>query len=114
MLGGAALALIPRRGQAFDPFNLTYAVERSATGPIRVNGRVMNEGNVDVFDVYVSAEAVDGGGKVLGRGIAFVSPSIPPRGVVPFAIAIPAAPTATTFRVKVSSYRQGIGQQQAG
>ena len=107
----AALVLFPHIGHAFDPFNVTYTVERGGSGPVRVTGRVLNEGNQDVFDVYVTAEALDGGGKVLGRGLVFVSASIPPRGVVSFAISIPAAQSAASFRVRVSSFRQGFGQQ---
>src|SRR5262245_50597828 len=100
----AALVLLPDLGRAQGPFNLSYTVERGGTGPARVNGRVLNESNTDVFDVYVTAEALDAGGKVLGRGLAFVSASIPSRGIVPFSIAIPAAQTATSFRVRVSSF----------
>jgi hypothetical protein len=112
MIGAAAL--MPGLAGAQDPLQLTFAVDRSGTGPVRVSGKVMNEGTLDVFDVSVAAEAVDPAGKVLGRGITFVSASIPPRGVVPFVISIPAAQTAATFRVRVSSFRQGIGHQQAG
>ena len=74
-------------------------------------GRVLNEGSQDALDVYVTAEALDAAGKVLGRGLVFVSGSIPPRGMAPFAISIPAAQNAASFRVRVSSYRQGFGQQ---
>jgi len=110
-----ALTLIPGLGRAQEPFHLAYTIERgSGSGPTRINGRVVNEGTFEASDVYVTAEAIDPSGKVLGRGIVFVSPSIPPRGIVPFSISVPAAPTATSFRVRVSSYRQGIGQQQAG
>ena len=111
ILAVAALALVPGLGRAQDPFQLAYTVERGGSGPARVNGRVLNDGNFDAFDVYVTAEAVDAGGKVLGRGIVYVSSSIPPHGVVPFSIAIPAAQNAASFRVRVSSFRQGIGQQ---
>jgi hypothetical protein len=112
VMAAAALTLVPRLARAQEPFHLAYTVERGGgTAPARVNGRVLNEGTLDAFDVYVTAEAVDAAGKVLGRGIVFVSASIPPRGVVPFSISIPAAQTAASFRVRVSSYRQGIGQQ---
>ena len=107
----AALGLLPDFGRAYDPFHVAYTVERGGPGPARVNGRVLNESGVDVFDVYVTAEALDASGKVLGRGLVFVSSSIPPRGTVPFAISIPAAQAAASFRVRVSSYRQGIGAQ---
>ena len=107
----AVLIVLPGFGQAQNPFHVAYTVERSGSGPARVSGRVLNEGSQDVFDVYVTAEALDAGGKVLGRGLVFVSASIPSRGIVPFAISIPAAQNAASFRVQVSSFRQGFGQQ---
>lgn len=114
VMAAAVLALTPGVGRAQDPFHLSYTVERGvSTAPARVNGRVLNEGNQEALDVYVTAEALDASGKVLGRGIVFVSASIPPRGIVPFSISIPAAQNAASFRVRVSSYRQGMGQQQA-
>lgn len=109
-----AATLVPGLARAQDPFQLNFSVDRSGTGPVKLTGRVLNEGSMDVFDVYVTAEALDAAGKVLGRGIAFVSASIAPRATVPFVISIPAAQTAATFRVRVSSFRQGIGHQQAG
>ena len=115
VMAAATLTLLPGLASAQDPFHVAYTVERGAgSGPTRVNGRVLNEGTLDAFDVYVTAEALDASGKVLGRGIVFVSASIPPRGIVPFSISIPAAQAAASFRVRVSSYRQGISQPQAG
>lgn len=107
---GAAL-LVPGLARAQDPFQLSFTVDRTGGGTVRINGRLFNEGQADVFDVYVSAEGVDAAGKVLGRGITFVSASIPPRATVPFVVSIPAAQAAASFRVRVSSYRLGIGQQ---
>ena len=109
------LALTAAPASAQDPFHVAYTVERGGgTGPVRVTGRVLNQGFGDMYDVYVTAEAIDGNGKVLGRGIVFVGSSIPAHAVVPFSIAIPAAQNAASFRVRVSSFRHGIGQQQAG
>ena len=107
----AVLVVLPGLGQAQFPFHVAYTVERGGAGPVRVSGRVLNESGQEVFDVYVTAEALDAGGKVLGRGLAFVSAAIPARGVVPFAISIPAAQNAASFRVRVSNFRQGFGQQ---
>lgn len=106
----AAMAL-PTVAPADEFFQLRYNVERSATGSIRLNGTVMNEGRQDVLDVYVTAEALDAAGKVLGRGVSFVSSSIPQRASSSFVVSIPAAPAATSFRVRVSSYRFGPGFQ---
>jgi hypothetical protein len=105
------MTLAPAAGQAEDPFQLRYTVDRGGTGPVRVQGTVVNEARLDVYDVYVTAEALDASGKVVGRGIAFVSGSIPQRASAPFAVSIPAAQTATSFRVRVSSFRYGAGLQ---
>jgi hypothetical protein len=114
-LAAVVFALAPGLARAQEPFHVTYSVDRgSGSGTARINGRVLNESTQDAFDVYVTAEAVDAAGKVLGRGLVFVSASIPPRGIAQFSISVPAAQSASSFRVRVSSFRQGIGQQQAG
>ena len=105
----AALVPAPARGQ--ESFQLRYNVDRTSPGQVRVNGTVVNEARFDVVDVYVTAEALDAGGHVLGTGIAYVSASIPQRGTAPFTVSIPAAQTATSFRVRVSSFRYGMGLQ---
>jgi hypothetical protein len=107
---GALACLVPGVARA-DSFDINFTVDRSGGGPVRINGRVRNEGHVDVYDVYVTAEALDGNGKVLGRGIAFVASSVPSRATVPFMINIPASADAARFRVRVSSFRHGLGQQ---
>src|SRR5687767_11997888 len=107
------MTLAPTVGRADDPFQLRYTVERGGTGPVRVQGTVVNEARLDVYDVYVTAEAVDASGKVVGRGIAFVSGSIPQHMSAPFVISIPAAQAAASFRVRVSSFRYGAGGVQA-
>ena len=104
-------ALVPAWAPGQEAFQLRYDVDRTGGGQVRLNGTVINEARLDVVDVYVTAEALDGGGRVLGRGIAFVSASIPPRGSAPFTISIPAAQAATSFRVRVSSFRYGMGIQ---
>ena len=104
-------ALVPALAPAQESFQLRYNVDRTSSGQVRVNGTVVNDARLDVIDVYVTAEALDASGRVLGRGIAFVSASIPQRGTAPFTISIPAAQTATSFRVRVSSFRFGMGLQ---
>ena len=107
-----AMTLGPVVGRAEEPFQLRYTVDRGAgTGPVRVQGTLVNEARLDIYDVYVTAEALDAAGKVIGRGIAFVVGSIPQNGSVPFVVSIPAAQTAASFRVRVSSFRYGAGVQ---
>ena len=103
--------LAPALALGQESFQLRYNVDRTSPGQVRVNGTVVNDARVDVIDVYVTAEALDAGGKVLGRGIAFVSSSIPQHGTAPFTVSIPAAQAATSFRVRVSSFRFGMGLQ---
>jgi hypothetical protein len=112
-LMAVGMTLTPAVGQAEDPFQLRYTVERGGTGPVRVQGTVVNEARLDVYDVYVTAEALDASGKVVGRGVAFVSGSIPQHRSAPFVISIPAAQTAASFRVRVSSFRYGAGDVQS-
>jgi|SRR5215470_6351604 len=104
--------LVPAAARADDPFQIRYNIDRGGSGPVRIQGTVFNDARLDVLDVYVTAEAVDAGGKVIGRGIAFVSGSIPQRGSAPFVVSLPsAAQGAATFRVRVSSFRYGAGLQ---
>ena len=104
-------ALVPTLAPGQEAFQLRYNVDRTNPAQVRVNGTVENEARLDVVDVYVTAEALDAGGRVVGRGIAFVSSSIPPRGIAPFTVSIPAAQNAINFRVRVSSFRYGMGIQ---
>jgi hypothetical protein len=66
---------------------------------------------MDVLDVYVTAEALDANRKVVARGIAFVSSSIPQSASAGFRINVPTPPSTASFRVTVSSFRSGLGSQ---
>ena len=107
------VALVPAwaAAAADESFQLRYSVDRTNPAQVRVNGTVVNDARLDALDVYVTAEALDAGGRVVGRGIAFVSASIPQRGTANFTVSIPAAQTAASFRVRVSSFRFGMGTQ---
>ena len=105
-----ALILLPTAVFADDPFQLRFSVERAGSGPVRMQGTIVNEGRSDVYDVYVTAEALDAGGKVIARGIAFVG-SIPQQGSATFSASIPVVQTASTFRARVTSFRYGAGVQ---
>jgi hypothetical protein len=94
-------------------FRISYDVDDSRPGRARLNGRVTNERSDDVFDVSVTAEALDAKGKVLARGIAFVDSRIARGDSRQFSVSVPAVPGATSFRVAVSSFRPGFSNQQA-
>jgi len=109
LLVAAMLVALVASGEAQGPFRITYNVDRSAAGRTKITGQVFNDGGTDVVDVSVTAEALDGGGKVVARGISFVSAAIRQNSSAPFEAVVPAPPTATSFRVRVSSYRPGMG-----
>jgi hypothetical protein len=94
-------------------FRVTYSVDRGQAARTRVTGVVFNDARLEALDVYVTAEALDSAGKVLARGIAFVSPNIPEGSSAPFEAVVPAPAAATRFRVRVSGVRFGLGDGQS-
>jgi hypothetical protein len=109
---GLALALLATgAARAQENFRITYQVDRSNPAHARVTGWVFNDAPLDVLDVYVTAEALDSGGKVVARGIAFVASQIGNRGGAPFSATVPAMPGTSRFRVRVTSFRFGLGPQ---
>jgi hypothetical protein len=113
MLGAAGLVLLgagPAAAQ--EGFRVTYNVDNSSPTRTVVTGWVFNEARMDAFDVHVTAEALDGTGKTVARGIAFVSRHIPTRGSAPFEAVVPAR-GAATYRVRVTGFRLGLGPAEA-
>ena len=106
VLFGAAAA------RAQDGFRITYEVDRSRADRARLTGRVINERADDVFDVSVTAEALDARGKVLARGISYVDSRIARGDGRPFSMSVPTVTGTTAFRVVVSTYRAGFGSSQ--
>jgi hypothetical protein len=107
-------ALVTGEARAQEGFRITYDVDRSRPERARVTGRVVNERSEDVFEVSVTAEAVDARGKVLARGITFVDSRIARGDSRPFSMSVPAVNGTTGFRVVVSSYRAGFSSQGQG
>jgi hypothetical protein len=93
-----------------ENFRITYDVDTSTPGRTRVTGFVFNDARVDVFEVHITAEALNSAGKVVARGVAFVSPQIRQGGSAPFEAVVPAR-DAATYRVRVSGFRVGLGTQ---
>ena len=92
------------------PFRLTHVVEKGTQPQVTVTGRVFNDARVDAVDVYVTAEALDGSGKVVASGVSYVG-GVPSGGSAAFLVKIPAARAASTFRVLVTSFRYGFAVQ---
>ncbi|MGH7335737.1 MAG: FxLYD domain-containing protein [Candidatus Rokuibacteriota bacterium] len=97
--------------QAQDGFRVTFEVDRTNPEQTQVAGTVYNDSIQDVVDVSVTAEALDARGKVVARGITYVTSRIPGRGSVSFVAKVPSVPNAVRYRASVSSYRPGMGSQ---
>jgi hypothetical protein len=102
-------ATLPATGQA-SPFRITHSVDKGTQAQVTVTGRVYNEGRADAIDVYVTAEALDGAGKVVASGVSYVG-IVQQNGSTVFIIKVPAARAASTFRVIVTSFRFGFANQ---
>jgi hypothetical protein len=65
-----------------------------------------------VVDVWVGAEALNAAGRVVGRGLAFVSPLLRGRAATKFRRqAAPRVEQVQSFRVFVSSFRYLAGAE---
>ena len=96
---------------AQEGFRITYDVDRTRPDRARLTGRIVNERTDDVFEVNVTAEALDARGKVLARGISYVDSRIPRGDGRPFSMSVPTVAGTTSFRVVVSSFRAGSASQ---
>ena len=105
------IALIGAPAFAQQGFRISYDVDDSRPGRARLNGRLTNERADDVFDVSITAEAIDAKGKVVARGISFVDARIARGDSRQFSVSVPAVPGTTGFRVVVSSFRPGFSTQ---
>ena len=92
-----------------DGFRIAYEADRTRPERVRVVGTVTNGRPGDVFDVSVSAEALNEAGKVVAKGIAYVDSRIPAGASRPFSISVPPVPGVVRYRVVVSTFRAGLG-----
>jgi hypothetical protein len=106
---GLGLSVEPARAQ--NGFRVTYDIDRTRPDRARVTGRVVNERAEDVFEVHVTAEALDAKGKVLSKGIAYVDSKIGRGDSRAFSMSVPTVAGTTDFRVVVSSFRAGMAPQ---
>jgi hypothetical protein len=93
-----------------NPFRLTHTLDKGTQPQVAVSGHVFNDARSDAVDVYVTAEALDGAGKVIASGVAYVG-SIPAGSSSAFQVKVPSARTAASFRVLVTSFRFGFAIQ---
>lgn len=103
--------LVAARSEGQGRFRITHGPGTRQDSSLRITGQVFNDGDRNAVDVWVTAQALDGGGKVLARGITFVSQMIPGRGSAAFIAKVPFVEGVETWRVTVSSYRDGAVTQ---
>ena len=92
-------------GQAH--FRITYTPRPRETASVTLDGRVSNDSDNDVLDVWVTAEGLDTSGKVLTTGITYVI-LIPRHGSATFVAKLPVAEGVQSFHLAVTSYRDGV------
>lgn len=92
-------------------FQVSFEVDRSRPDKVRLVGLVRNDSAAEVFDVNVTAEALDRSGRVVASGITYVEGRIPQGESRPFVAVVPAAPNAVRYRAQVTSFRTGFGFQ---
>ena len=106
-----AASVVSAAAQGASAFRLMHTVDRGGQGSVSVSGRVFNDARADAIDVYVTAEAVDGGGKVVASGVSYVG-AVPAGSSTAFIIKVPAAArAAANVRVLVTSFRFGFATQ---
>jgi hypothetical protein len=111
LLAALLLAFAASAALAQDGFRITYDVDQSRPEKARLNGRVTNDRSQDVFDVSVTAEALDTRGRVLARGITYVDSRIARGDSRMFSVSVPTVAGASGYRVAVSSFRPGYANQ---
>jgi hypothetical protein len=94
-----------------QPFRITFQREPDEPSSIVLMGEVFNDGFRDVVDVWVTADARNAEGKVVGRGVAFVASFLRRRGATTFTVKLPRAERAYSFRLVVSSFRYAAAEQ---
>jgi hypothetical protein len=111
VMAAALVAAAIGSGQAQETFRVTFEVDRTNPEQTQVAGIVYNDSLQDMLDISVTAEALDARGKVVARGITYVTSRIPGRGSVSFLAKVPSVPNAVRYRASVSSYRAGMSSQ---
>jgi hypothetical protein len=96
---------------AQQTFRITFHRGRDETSSVVLVGEVVNDGQRDVVDVWVTAQAENAGNQIVGRGMAYVTSFLPGRGTTAFVVKLPRAEDARSFQLVVSSFRYASAAQ---
>ena len=105
----AALLSAAGAASAQDGFRITHETDTTRPERVRIVGSVTNDRPTDVFEVSVTAEALNQAGKVVAKGITYVDSRVPRGATRPFSISVPVVPGTVRYRVVVSTFRAGLG-----
>lgn len=97
--------LSPVLGVAQPPFRVTFHRAPDEPSSLVLAGEVSNDGYRDVVDVWVTAQALNAAGRVVARGLAFVTRLLPRAQSTAFTVKLPRTEQVQDFRVFVSSFR---------
>jgi hypothetical protein len=86
-------------------FRITQGEVKTMPTHVEVPGSVVNESRGEAFDVSITVEALNSTGKVVARGICFVSARLGPGGTAPFVAKVPVVAGVNSYRAKVTSFR---------
>lgn len=98
-------------GAAQEQFRISFERQPDEPTSLVLAGTLSNAGSRDVVDVWVGAEALNAEGRVVGRGLVFVSPLLRSRANTKFAVKLPRVEQVQSFRVFVSSFRYLVGAE---
>jgi len=104
LMGVVLLSTYQSFGQAH--FRITSTPRPREAASVILDGRVFNDADNDVLDVWVTVEGLDTSGKVLATGITYVI-LIPRHGSATFVAKLPVAQGRDihSFHLAVTSYR---------
>ncbi|HSE04691.1 MAG TPA: FxLYD domain-containing protein [Methylomirabilota bacterium] len=110
-LTATLLLLLSGGPGAAQDLRLTFERQPDEPTSLVLAGTLSNDSSRDVVDVWVTAEALNAGGRVVGRGLAFASPLLRGRASTKFTVKLPRVEQAQSFRVFVSSFRYLAGAE---
>ncbi len=105
----ASVALIVAVGFAAEAsdtyFRITYRIDRSGPGEIRLIGRIFNESSLDASNVRLRVQALDAMNNVVSEPSAFVDRIIRARSEGYWEASVAPDPRISGYRVTVAGYR---------
>ena len=102
----ALLALsLSATAAAQSGFTVTHKIGTTTPDQVEVVGMVVNDTRAEAVDVSVTVEALNPSGKVIARGVCFVTDRLRGGSSADFSAKVPVVAGTSKYRARVSSYR---------